>query len=162
MSLNRRCARFLFLASLWIVLLSAVPVMTARAAEVGGAALAPFTVVGDGIPDPIGGAIGDAARGRSLILEREPANCIVCHVLPGPGIRFAGDLGPALNGVARTLSTAQLRLRVVDSMRVHPATIMPSYYRVDGLDRVAGAYRGRPILSAAQIEDIVAYLATLK
>ena len=70
--------------------------------------------------------------------------------------------GPSLGGVARTLSVAQLRLRVVDNARVNAQTVMPSYYRVEGLDRVAGAYRGKPILDPEQVEDIVAYLSTLK
>jgi sulfur-oxidizing protein SoxX len=132
------------------------------AAETGPGSLAKFRVVADGIPEPIGGIAGDAKRGRTLILGRESANCVLCHALPEPGVRFSGDLGPPLGGVARTFSVAQLRLRVVDSMRVNPTTIMPSYYRIEGLDRVAGAYRDKPILAAEQVEDIVAYLATLK
>jgi sulfur-oxidizing protein SoxX len=132
------------------------------AAEVGPATLVSFSVVGDGIPEAIGGVAGDADRGRALVLARESANCVLCHALPDPGVRFSGNVGPPLGGVARTLSVAQLRLRVVDDMRVNPKTIMPSYYRADGFDRVAAAYRGRPILDARQVEDIVAYLATLK
>jgi sulfur-oxidizing protein SoxX len=132
------------------------------AAETGPGNLAKFRVVADGIPEAIGGIAGDAERGRTLILGRESANCVLCHALPEPGVRFSGDLGPPLGGVARTFSVAQLRLRVVDSTRVNPTTIMPSYYRIEGLDRVAGAYRDKPILAAEQVEDIVAYLATLK
>ena len=132
------------------------------APETGPGNLAQFRVIADGIPEPIGGIAGDAGRGRTLMLGREAANCVLCHALPEPGVRFSGDLGPPLGGVARTFSVAQLRLRVVDSMRVNPTTIMPSYYRIEGLDRVAGAYRGKPILAAEQVEDIVAYLATLK
>lgn len=132
------------------------------AADAGSGNLATFRVVGDGIPQAIGGAAGNADRGRALLLGRESANCVVCHALPDPGVRFSGNLGPPLGGVARTFSVAQLRLRVVDNMRVNPTTIMPSYYRVEGLDRVAAAYRGKPILDAGQVEDIVAYLATLK
>jgi L-cysteine S-thiosulfotransferase len=132
------------------------------AAEAGPGNLAKFRVIADGIPEPIGGITGNAERGRTLILGRESANCVLCHALPEPSVRFSGDLGPPLSGVARTFSVAQLRLRVVDSMRVNPTTIMPSYYRIESLDRVAGAYRGKPILAAEQVEDIVAYLATLK
>jgi sulfur-oxidizing protein SoxX len=137
------------------------------AAMSGGAAdlpgnLARFRVTGDGIPEAIGGAVGDADRGRALILGRESANCVLCHAFPDPGVRFSGNVGPSLGGVARTLSVAQLRLRVVDNARVNAQTVMPSYYRVEGLDRVAGAYRGKPILDAEQVEDIVAYLSTLK
>ena len=124
--------------------------------------LAGFSVIADGIPEAIGGATGNAERGRALILGREAANCVLCHAVPEPSLRFSGNLGPPLGGVARTLSVAQLRLRIVDNMRVNPTTIMPSYYRIEGFDKVAGAYRGKPILDAEQIEDIVAYLATLR
>jgi sulfur-oxidizing protein SoxX len=143
-------------------LAGAAATMGANAAEIGPGNLAKFRVIADGIPQAIGGATGDADRGRALILGRESANCVVCHALPEPGVRFSGNLGPPLGGVARTLSVAQLRLRIVDNMRVKPTTIMPSYYRIEGFDRVAGAYRGKPILEARQVEDIVAYLATLK
>jgi L-cysteine S-thiosulfotransferase len=124
--------------------------------------LAAFRVVADGIPEAIDAVPGDAQRGRALILTRDAANCLLCHALQDPNVRVAGNLGPPLDGIGRKLSTAQLRLRVVDNFRLDPATIMPSYYRVDGLDRVASAYRGKPILTAGQVEDIVAYLATLK
>lgn len=141
-------------------LLGAGATLSAGGSEPGN--LAPFAVIADGIPEAIGGASGDAERGRALILGRESANCVVCHALPDPRARFSGNLGPALDGVARKLTIAQLRLRVVDHMRLNPKTIMPSYYRIEGFDQVAGAYRGKPILEAEQIEDIVAYLATLK
>ncbi|HET9046098.1 MAG TPA: sulfur oxidation c-type cytochrome SoxX [Casimicrobiaceae bacterium] len=119
-------------------------------------------VVGDGIPDPVAATPGDAARGRSLMLARDPANCLLCHAMPDPAARFAGDLGPPLAGIGGRLTIPQLRLRVADIIRLNPATIMPSYYRVDGLSLVASAYRGKPILTAAEIEDVVAYLATLR
>lgn len=143
-------------------MLAGAVAMKIVAAEVAPATPVSFRVVGDGIPEAIGGVAGDADRGRALVLARESANCVLCHALPDPGVRFSGNVGPPLGGVARTLSVAQLRLRVVDDIRVNPKTIMPSYYRVDGFDRVATAYRGRPILDARQVEDIVAYLATLK
>ena len=159
---SNRHAR-LRMAFRWIAALAgAAAAMGANAAEIEPGNLAKFRVIGDGIPEAIGGAAGDADRGRALILGRESANCVVCHVLLDPGVRFSGNLGLPLGGVARTLSVAQLRLLVVDSMRVNPTTIMPSYYRIEGFDRVAPAYRGKPILKAEQIEDIVAYLATLK
>ena len=133
---------------------------TAAGSEPGN--LAKFRVIADGIPEAIAGATGNAERGRALILGREAANCVLCHAVPEPSLRFSGNLGPPLGGVARTFSVAQLRLRVVDNMRVNPTTIMPSYYRIEGFDQVAGVYRGKPILDAEQIEDIVAYLATLR
>jgi len=132
------------------------------ASTTGSSPNLPLHVAGDAIPDPIDGAQGSAARGRALFLAHDAANCILCHALSDPGVRFAGNLGPPLDGIGRRFSVAQLRLRVADNLRINPATIMPSYYRVEGLDRVAAAYRGKPVLDAGQIEDIVAYLATLK
>jgi len=126
-----------------------------------GRELRPYTITGDAIPQPLTGAAGDPARGRALVLERT-STCILCHSGPFPEERFPGDLAPNLAGSGRRWSEGQLRLRLVDASRLNPATIMPSYYRVDGLERVAAAWRGKPILSAEQIEDIVAYLATLR
>ena len=90
------------------------------------------------------------------------STCILCHAGPFPEARFQGDLAPNLAGAGSRWSEGQLRLRLVDASRLNPATIMPSYYRVDGLVRVGSTWQGRPILSADQIEDIVAYLATLR
>ena len=120
-----------------------------------------YTVVGDGIPDSLTGAPGDAMRGRALALDRA-STCILCHSGPFPETRFQGDLAPNLAGAGARWTEGQLRLRLVDASRFNPGTIMPSYYRLDGLDRVAPNWRGKPILSAEQIEDIVAYLATLR
>jgi L-cysteine S-thiosulfotransferase len=146
----------------WIAVLAVLAVMDVIGAETRSPPAAAFRVEEDTIPQAIGGAKGDAERGRALILARESANCILCHALPDPQVRFSGTLGPSLAGVSRKLSVPQLRLRVVDNIRVNPDTIMPSYFRVDGFDRVAAAYRGKPILDAQQVEDIVAYLATLR
>ena len=118
-------------------------------------------VVGDGIPQALASA-GDAARGRALILGRDPANCILCHGITDPAIRFAGNLAPPLDGAGARNTAAQLRLRIADSARLNPQTIMPSYHRTEGLTQVAGAYRGKPILSPQQVEDLVAFLLTLK
>jgi sulfur-oxidizing protein SoxX len=124
-------------------------------------ALAPYRIVGNGIPDSLTGVPGDAARGRALVLDRS-STCILCHSGPFPETRFQGDLAPDLSGSGNRWSASQLRLRLVDASRLNPETIMPSYYRVDGFDRVGRNFAGKPILSAAQIEDIVAYLATLR
>ncbi len=124
-------------------------------------ALQPYVVAGDAIPASLAGAVGDAARGRALVLNRT-STCILCHNGPFPEEKFQGDLAPDLAGSGSRWSAGQLRLRLVDASRLNPATIMPSYYRVDGLERVGVAWRGKPILSAEQIEDIVAYLASLR
>lgn len=127
----------------------------------GGEELRPYTVTGASILESLTGAGGDAMRGRALVLERTNT-CILCHSGPFPEEKFQGDLAPNLSGSGSRWSVGQLRLRLVDASRLNPATIMPSYYRLDGLDRVAPNWRGKPILSAEQIEDIVAYLATLR
>jgi L-cysteine S-thiosulfotransferase len=120
-----------------------------------------YVVTGDAIAESLTGTPGDAARGRALVLERT-STCILCHSGPFPEATFQGDLAPSLAGAGSRWSEGQLRLRLVDASRLNPATIMPSYYRIDGLLRVGPAWRGKPILSAEQIEDIVAYLASLR
>ena len=124
-------------------------------------AVVPYRIVSDGIPDSLTGAPGNATRGRALILDRT-ATCILCHSGPFSETRFQGDLAPDLTGSGNRWSVSQLRLRLVDASHFNRDTIMPSYYRVDGLVRVGKNWSGRPILTAAQIEDIVAYLATLQ
>ena len=127
----------------------------------GGQELRPYTITGDSIAQSLTGSPGDATRGRALVLERT-STCILCHSGPFPEEKFQGDLAPSLAGAGSRSTEGQLRLRLVNASSLNPATIMPSYYRVDGLDRVAPAWRGKSILSAEQIEDIVAYLATLR
>jgi sulfur-oxidizing protein SoxX len=118
-------------------------------------------VIGDGIPEALAPA-GDAARARGLLVARENANCVLCHEIPDAALPFFGNVGPSLAHVGSRLSPAQIRLRIVDAMRVNPDTIMPSYYRTTGLDRVAPQYRGKTVLSAQDVEDLVAYLSALQ
>jgi sulfur-oxidizing protein SoxX len=146
----------IFSANLWIAA-SIVALPCGAPAE----SLQSVVVVGDAIPASLTGAPGNAARGRALVVERT-STCILCHNGPFPEQKFQGDLAPNLAGVGSRWSAGQLRLRLVDASRLNATTIMPSYYRVDGLDRVGPAWRGKPILSAEQIEDIVAYLVTLR
>jgi sulfur-oxidizing protein SoxX len=127
----------------------------------GAQELQTYVVNGDAIPESLTGMPGDATRGRALVLDRT-STCILCHSGPFPEAKFQGDLAPGLSGAGSRWSEGQLRLRLVDPSRLNPATIMPSYYRVDGLVRVGPAWRGKPILSAGQIEDMVAYLASLR
>jgi sulfur-oxidizing protein SoxX len=124
-------------------------------------ALAPYRVENDAIRNPLASLPGDAARGRDVVLGRD-GNCLLCHAVPAAGARFMGNLSAPLAGVGTRLSAGQLRLRVVDSMRLNRDTIMPSYYRIDGLNQVADAWRGKPVLTAQQVEDVVAYLITLR
>jgi sulfur-oxidizing protein SoxX len=119
-------------------------------------------VVGDAIPSPLTGAPGDPARGRAIVADRQRGLCLLCHAGPFPEERFQGNLGPDLAGAESRWSEGQLRLRLVDGRRLNPDTIMPSYYRLDGLARVGPAWRGRPVLTAEEVEDVVAFLATLR
>ncbi len=119
-------------------------------------------VEGDAIPEPLAARPGDAARGRAIVANRSVGLCLLCHSGPIPEERFQGTLAPSLAGAGARWSVSQLRLRIVDGARLNPDTIMPPYYRTTGLHRVARAFEGKTILTAEQIEDVVAYLATLK
>ena len=116
----------------------------------------------DAIPESLTGGKGDPARGRAIVANRQVGLCLLCHSGPFPEERFQGELAPDLNGASARWSEGQLRLRIVDSSRVNPTSIMPAYHRSDGLTRVAPAFRGKPILTAEQVEDVVAFLLTLK
>lgn len=131
------------------------------AGETHGQELRTFTIVGDAIPASLTGAPGDPARGRAVVTSRQ-STCLLCHVGPFPEEKFQGNLAPDLRGTGLRWSEGQIRLRVVDARRVNPATIMPPFYTADGLTRVGSSWRGKPILSAGQIEDVVAYLLTLR
>jgi len=121
-----------------------------------------FAVVGDSIPASLSGAKGDAARGRSIVVDRNVGLCLLCHSGSFPEVRLQGTLAPELKGTGNRLSVSQIRLRIVDASRVNPETIMPPYFRTEGLTRVAPALRGKSLLSAQQIEDVVAFLLTLR
>ena len=117
-------------------------------------------VEADSIPRPLTAVAGDPVRGREVVVDRD-ANCLFCHAIPDGRERFMGTIGPPLAGVGARLTPGQLRLRIVDPTRVNRDAVMPAYFRIDGLDGVAQNYRGRTILTAQQVEDVVAYLATL-
>ena len=138
-----------------------ISLLAALGSTASAQALRPYAVVGDAIPASLTGAPGDATRGRALVVERS-STCILCHSGPFPEQRFQGDVAPSLAGTGRRWSEGAIRLRLVDAARLNAATIMPSYYRIDGLDRVSRAWQGKPILTAEQIEDVVAYLVTLR
>ena len=116
----------------------------------------------DAMPESLTGATGDPARGRAIVANRQVGLCLLCHSGPFPEERFQGNLAPDLKGAGTRWSEGQMRLRIVDSGRINAATIMPAYHRTEGLVRVAPAWRGKTVLSAEQIEDVVAFLMTLK
>jgi sulfur-oxidizing protein SoxX len=116
----------------------------------------------DGIERPLTDVPGDAARGRAIVVNRQLGLCLLCHGGPFPEERFQGNLAPDLTGVGRRWSEGQLRLRLVDSRRVNPQSMMPAYQRTEGLTRVGAAWRGKPVLAPQQVEDVVAFLRTLQ
>lgn len=141
------------LAPLWALVLGLLAL---------GADAADFVRVEDGIPASLTGEAGDPARGRAIVLNRAVSACLLCHSGPFPEAPFQGTLAPSLAGAGERLSPAQIRLRLVDPTVLDANSIMPSYYRIEGLNRVGPNWRGKTVLTAAQIEDVVAYLASLK
>ncbi len=150
----------------WLHIASGVVLLAVLAATAPAAGaqeeLRQLAVVGDAIPQSLTGAKGDTARGRAIVASRQVGLCLLCHSGPFPEERLQGTMAPDLQGAGSRWSEGQLRLRIVDAARLNPETIMPPYYRIAGLNRVAPSFRGRPVLSAEQIEDVVAYLATLR
>lgn len=128
----------------------------------GSTGLVHYRVVNGTIPEPLTNQPGDAERGRRIVLDRQGGDCTVCHAMPLPQRQFHGTVGPPLDGVGSRYTAAALRLRIVDPKAMIPETIMPAYYKVDGLHRVLERYHGEPILTAQQVEDVVAYLLTLQ
>ena len=126
------------------------------------AALRAFVVASDAIPASLTSVAGNPVRGRAIVVNRQVGLCLLCHSGPFPEQRFQGTIAPDLRGAGGRWSEGQLRLRIVDASRLNADTIMPPYYRVDGLRRVAPAFRGKPVLTAQQIEDVVAFLTTLR
>jgi sulfur-oxidizing protein SoxX len=122
----------------------------------------PYISVGDAIPASLTGAPGDPVRGKAVLTSRQTGLCLLCHSAPLPEEKFQGTIGPDLKGAGSRNTEGQLRLRIVDSRHFNPDTIMPAYYRLDGLEKVAPAFRGKTVLTAEQIEDVVAFLMTLR
>lgn len=127
-----------------------------------GEGLREYAVVGEAIPSSLTGVSGDPARGRAIVLDRRLGACLLCHSGPFPDEKLQGNLAPDLSGAGSRWSEGQLRLRLVDATRLNSDTIMPPYYRVEGLTRVGSNWLGKPILGAEQIEDVVAFLLTLR
>lgn len=114
-----------------------------------------------GVAQPLSSVPAEAERGRAVLLDRNAGHCLLCHQLSAVAESSQGNLGPSLDGVADRLSAAELRLRLIDSTRINPDSAMPAYHRTAGLQQVAPEFADQPVLSAAQIEDLIAYLLTL-
>ena len=119
-------------------------------------------VASTAIAQPLTSVAGDASRGRAIAADRQRGLCLLCHAAPIPEQRFQGNLAPDLAGAGARWSVAQLRARLVDPAAFNPESIMPSYARIEGLNRVSAAWAGMPVLAPQQVEDIVAWLATLR
>lgn len=130
----------------------------------GGAVaqVAAYRVVGDAIEEPLDGLRGDAQRGRAIVADRRVGLCLLCHTGPFPEERSPGNLATDLAGAGDRWRAGQLRLRIVDARRLNPTSLMPAFHRVEGLREVGAAWHGRPLLAAQQVEDVVAFLETLK
>lgn len=144
-----------------VVLLTSMALYASVRAQAPGGTAA-YQVVGDAIPLALTNTPGDATRGRAIVANKHLGLCLLCHTGPFDEEPFQGNLAPDLGGVGSRLSEGQLRLRLVDGRRVNPATIMPAYHRTDALVRVGPAWRGKPLLAAQQVEDVVAFLLTLR
>ena len=144
-----RAARFL--ASLLLAM--AMPAMASAQSAM---------VTGDAVVQSLTGSAGDPARGRAIIADRQKGFCLLCHGGPFPEEPLQGNLAPSLAGAGSRWNEGQLRLRLMDNKRVNPESIMPGYHRIEGLNRVGAIWRDRPILSAAEIEDVLAFLMGLK
>jgi sulfur-oxidizing protein SoxX len=124
--------------------------------------LQPYVISGNSIPASLTGTKGDPARGRAIVMNRQVGLCLLCHTGPFSEERFQGDLAPDLRGAGSRWSEGELRLRIADARKFNPDTIMPPYYVIDGLTHVAAPFREKPLLTAEQIEDVVAFLTTLR
>ena len=123
----------------------------------------PATIVVEdyAIRESLTGRAGNSERGERIVRDAENATCLICHSIPIIGEPDPGNIGPPLDGVGSLYSPGELRLRLVDPKMLNPDSVMPSYYKVEGLRGVAPEYIGRPIYSAQDIEDVVAFLTTL-
>ena len=143
------------------LLVALLAVVAVSGAAHGDDELVPYRIVDGTIPEPLTAHPGDPERGRRIVLDRDGGDCPICHAMPLSQREFHGTVGPPLDGIGRRATPGALRLRLVDPKALNPETIMPAYYKVAGLHRVLDRYRARPILTAQQIEDVIAYLLTL-
>lgn len=143
-----------------LVLGSPVPALAQGAPDVR-AGVTSQAVVDGGLPQPLTSQAGDASRGQAIVANRQLGLCLLCHSAPIANAPFQGNLSPSLAGAGARWTSAQLRLRLVDPRLLNPQTVMPAYFSTTGLVRVAPAQAGKTILSAQELEDVVAYLGTL-
>lgn len=155
----RRFAPAALLVALMVGTIAATAAGSQRVTEPG---LVPYTVVNGEIPDSLTGKPGDPAEGKKIAYNEKLGNCLACHSMPFSDAVDPGNVGPNLKGIGSYSSAGHLRLRLVNPKALNPQTMMPAYYRVVGLNRVSEKFAGKPILDAQQIEDVVAFLMTIK
>jgi L-cysteine S-thiosulfotransferase len=131
------------------------------AASASAQEVAAIKIEGNAILQPLTDARGDPKRGERIVADGNAGNCFLCHTVPDSAAT-AGDIGPPLAGIGGRAKEGELRLRLVDATKLNPDSVMPAYHRIEALNRVDSRYRGKPLLTAHQIEDVIAYLLTLK
>lgn len=144
-----------------IALAASGPIAAAGSQIINEPGLVPYTVENGQIRKPLTATPGDPIEGQKVILGSKLGNCLACHSMPIKGAVDPGNVGPDLRGIGAA-PAGQLRLRIVNPKLIDPQTIMPAYYRVAGLNRVSPEFAGKPILTAQQVEDVIAFLGTLK
>lgn len=148
---------------LFCLFFSATVITPAFAAEPAPVTYYEWKVENFAINEPLGGLTGNAERGQAIAGNQSRGNCLACHLMPIPDEPYFGNLGPPLTGIGGRQSVGMIRMHVVDQSRFNPETVMPGYYRTpEQLNRVAKGLEGRTWLTAQEVEDVVAYLASLK
>jgi sulfur-oxidizing protein SoxX len=159
---REQCRRWTWLYIVWIAVIALAMAAARESTAQERGALVDEHRANNAIPQPLTDQPGDPERGRRIVLDRDGGDCLICHAMPLPQRQFHGTVGPPLDGIGGRYSAGELRLRLVDPKAFNPETIMPAYYKVEGLHRVLERYRGKPMLTAQQVEDVVAYLLTLR
>lgn len=126
----------------------------------GGQLASKVSVVDDAVPTSLTDMPGNAVRGEDVFVSRDQGHCVLCHKVNGLDAEFQGTVGPDLTGIGSRLGAGQIRYRIIDAQRIWPDTVMPAYYRTEGLRQVGREFEGKPALTAQQIEDLVAFLQT--